>query len=138
MSLAFGPATQPQFWSAATGVAISAITGLATVTGSSRTLDSVPTILENYEHVSYLTDVVTADAEGAFTLWASNNYDPRRPSLAKWVDVTSECVTSPAAVAGANLVSKVAMRQCPYQAVRLRYVHTSGTATLKTFLAFKG
>lgn len=129
------------FWphctvAAASGITPDPIAKTVTIVGG-KTVETAVTVLDDKRGFSYLMPYTTADAVGAFTVVACNNWDSDRKT-GDFVDVTSMFSPSGAAVAGANGAFVVNASGVEFDAVKVVYTQTSGTIVLKSSFCSKG
>ena len=120
---------------AAAGITPDPLGRTLTVVGA-KTVDTGVVILEQSTGFSCIFQNVTSDAAGTYTVFASNDWEPKTQT-GNFVDVTS-FFTAVAAVAGANINTIFNADGFQFLAVRLRYVQSAGTNIITARLGAKG
>lgn len=108
-----------------------------TATGA-QTVESAPTQFGSRAHdISYELIWTTADGQGSIQVHASNDYNPQASQTGgTWVDI-SDAVTKPVAlptINNANGKHLIDLTGIPFAAVKVVYVQTSGTTTMKVIV----
>ena len=97
------------------------------------------TVVRNLDNCSYQINFTTSDAVGSFVVEGSNDYKNNVPgdqilNAGNWIAL--DLGGTPVA-ASANDQILIDMNQLPFNAIRFRYVRTSGTGTLNAFISCK-
>jgi len=101
------------------------------------TFNTNPTLIRYLDNISYQINATTSDAVGVFSVQVSLDYKIDEltnvvVNPGNWIDLTLAGGVPTLASANDNII--INLNQLPFNAVRLRYVRSSGTGTASIYI----
>jgi hypothetical protein len=115
------------------------VTQLLTSQSMAASFTSPVSVVRNLDNCSYQINFTTSDAVGSFVVEASDDYQLNQPgaqvvNAGNWIALD---IGGTPTAASANDQILIDLNQLPFNAIRFRYVRTSGTGTLNAFISCK-